>query len=224
MTCSAGPQDAEKRPDEPAEDKGDSTLRLAVNDSLPTLDPFLQNTVVSEWVLAKNVFEGLVRLEDGLPQPCLASGWMQHDELTWVFAIRRGVVFHDGRELSAEDVVASIERARSHRETAISSRVVQVSSVLARDAHTVEVGLVAPWQVLLNRVARVPVVAGADTEGPLESLIGTGPYRVAAHQTGEFLELERHPDYWGETPPIDRAQSRDGTAREGSCQGSRARS
>lgn len=106
----AAPGMAETRDSEPP---AAPPLRLVVNESLPSLDPFAQRTQIKGWVLQGNVYESLVGIEDGEPVPLLATSWRQQDQFTWIFEIRDGVTFHDGRPLRAADVAAS--RARSCR-------------------------------------------------------------------------------------------------------------
>lgn len=184
----------------------DLTLRLAVSDALPHLDPFLQNTAASNWMLYGNVFEGLLRYVDGEPQPSLATAWAQVDDLTWTFDIRGGATFHDGSPLTSAEVAASFERTMNHPESAIAGRVAQIRSITARDADTVEIRLLTPSQAFLRGVAMIPIVSNAESDGLFESLIATGPYTIVDFIEGTHLMLERHTGYWGKEPQVDRAE------------------
>lgn len=198
--------DAASRPaGAPAEQEGLS-LRIAVSDALPQLDPFLQNTAASNWILHGNVFEGLIRFADGEAAPSLATSWVQEDDLTWVFTLRPGVTFHDGRPLTVADVVASVRRALDHPRAAIAARVAQIETAEARDAEHLAVRLRSPSRSFLRGIAMVPIVADASSEAPLDPLIATGPFRVAGYSKAEHLVVERYAGYWGDRPEVARAE------------------
>lgn len=188
-----------------AESPSAPPLRLVVNESLPSLDPFAQRTQIKGWILQGNVYEALVGIEEGEPVPLLAKSWRQEDERTWVFELRDDVEFHDGRRLAAADVVASIERARFHPTSRIADSVGAVERVRARGETAVEVVLAYPAPRLAHRMASVPIVAGAAAEGELGSLVATGPYRVVSFSQGEQLRVERFPGYWRSLPPTAEA-------------------
>src|SRR5512142_1006489 len=85
-------------------------LTVAIPSSLDDLDPHARDKLGSASVLS-NVYEALVASDaDMRIRPCLAAAWVSPDPLTWVFHLRPGVVFHDGRRLRAADVVFSFER------------------------------------------------------------------------------------------------------------------
>jgi peptide/nickel transport system substrate-binding protein len=90
------------------------SLRLAFHSDPQGLDPHLHDEVATHWVL-DNVYDTLVAFDaDMRVRPALAVGWENPDDLTWRFQLRPGVLFQDGRPLGAEDVTASLRRAREH--------------------------------------------------------------------------------------------------------------
>ncbi|HQN09241.1 MAG TPA: ABC transporter substrate-binding protein, partial [Thermoanaerobaculia bacterium] len=95
--------------------------RVAIHSAPLSFDPHLQNEIVTAAVLA-NLYDGLTEFDrESRLVPALAAEWTNPDERTWVFRLRKGVRFHDGRDLAAADVVFSLERARRHPRTGLAS-------------------------------------------------------------------------------------------------------
>lgn len=162
-------------------------VRVAIHSAPVELDPHLQNESLTSGLLA-NVYEALTELdEEQRIRPGAASGWTNPDERTWVFTIRRGARFHDGRPLEAADVVFSLERARGHEGSALSSYLVEVESVRALDERRVEIRTRRPWAALLAKLAPVYLVP-RDAPERIVAPVGTGPYRLAGRRAGA-LEL-----------------------------------
>ena len=88
------------------------TFRAVFSADPPTLDP-AHATDLTSAVVVRQIFDGLLELDAQLrPVPALASGWtISDDRRTYTFPLRRGVRFHNGRELRAADVKYSFERA-----------------------------------------------------------------------------------------------------------------
>ncbi len=97
------------RPEQPA---AAGPLRIRLYTAPLGSDPHLESEFLTYAVLS-NTFEGLTRLDPHLHvEPALAESWESPNDLTWRLHLRRGVRFHDGRRLTAADVVFSLERAR----------------------------------------------------------------------------------------------------------------
>ena len=151
------------------------------------MDPHLHNESLTSAVLA-NVYDGLTELDHHFGiRAALAAGWSNPDEKTWVFRIRPAVAFHDGRPLTAGDVVFSLERARHHPESGLASYLVEVESVREIDPLTVEVRTRRPFAPLLAKLTPVYIVPrGAPSR--IEDPVGTGPYRLV-QSGGEFVRM-----------------------------------
>lgn len=121
------------------------TLRWAKAADATTLDPHSQNLGTNHNFL-HHIYETLVEREvDGTLVPRLATEWAikEGEPNVWVFKLREGVTFHDGAPFTADDVVFSIDRARS--ETSNMRQLhAGVDHVVAVDDHTVEVHMVGP--------------------------------------------------------------------------------
>jgi len=134
----------------PGTDGGDETAGgtlIAAQGAEPDrLDPHLTSAYASFQIL-ENVYDTLVQPGDDLTmEPALAESWdISDDQLTWTFHLREGVKFHNGRDLTAEDVVYSFERIMDPETGAANAyRFESVESVDAVDERTVEIRLTRP--------------------------------------------------------------------------------
>lgn len=179
-------------------------LAIAMDQDVLTLDPHAHDDSVTHSVLA-NVFEPLVTFDREMRiVPALADGWSNPTDLKWVFHLREGVRFHDGRPVSARDVKWSLERARRMK---LAPYLLSVSRIDVPDDATLELGTAVPDPVLLNKLANVGIVP-AGTPEPIGPAVGTGPYRVLEYLPGRALRLAADPSYWGGEARIGRAEFR----------------
>ena len=163
-------------------------VRIAIHSAVQSFDPHLQNEVLTAAVLA-NLYDGLTEFdEESRIRPALAATWTNPDERTWVFRLRPGVHFHDGRPLTAEDVVFSFLRARNHPRSDLASYLVEVESVRALDPLTVEIRTRRPFAALLVKLSPVQIVPHGSPETIAEP-VGTGSYRFLRYEEGGPIEL-----------------------------------
>lgn len=169
--------------------------RIAIHSAPVDLDPHLQNESLTSAILS-NVYEALADYDGGhRVRPVLAAAWRNPDDRTWLFTLRSSVRFHDGRPLEAEDVVFSLERVRRRPGSPLGSYLVEVESVRALDAKTVEVKTRRPFAALLSKLMPVFVVPRGSPER-IVNPVGTGPYRFA-RSDGRRLELLPSPGRGG---------------------------
>lgn len=162
-------------------------MRVAVHSAPLGVDPHFQNETLTSAILA-NVYDGLTEFDaEGRIRPCLAAGWKNPDERTWILTLRPRVTFHDGRPLTAGDVVFSLERARGHARTGLSSYLVEVEAVAALDKATVEIRTRRPFAALLAKLTPVYIVP-SDAPETITEPVGTGGYRLAGWD-GSRVEL-----------------------------------
>jgi len=176
------------------------SLRMAYPHELVTMDPHAHADAVTGIVLSA-VYENLVRFEPGQPvKPGLADRWTTPDESTWRIHVRDGVRFHDGRNLTPEDVVSSIERARASRILGHQLDEIERVELLEGDERTIEITTDRPAPLLLTRFESVAIVPrDFNPTNP----VGTGPYRWRVGSVQGPVVLERWDDYWARAPDFD---------------------
>ena len=176
-------------------DRGPVPLRMVLHSGPQGLDPHLHDEVATHWAL-DNIYDSLVVFDASMRlHPALALSWYNPDDLTWRFKLRQGVRFQDGRLLEAADVVASLQRARTHPQSKMSSYLVEVAAVRALDPLTIEVQTLRPYPILLNKLTFIAIVP-RDAPALITSPIGTGPYRLVTYDPGRHLDLQAFPGTW----------------------------
>ncbi len=172
----------------------------------PTLDYTLafdypQNTILS------NVCESLMRWTPGLTlEPGLAQKASNPDPTTWIYDLRAGVRFHDGRTMSADDVVYSFGRQTDPDNAAAWAQNFQsVASIRKTGPLQVTVKLKKPDsqfpQYMATAAGVVASKAGVEAAGKNYGTTGdlacTGPFKLGTWSKGQAIELERFDGYWG---------------------------
>ncbi len=189
-----------------------------------TLDPARISDVYGRSV-SQQIFDGLVQFDQTLAiKPALAEFWRaSRDGLTWTFDLRKGVKFHHGREVTADDVVYSFTRildprtrsgaaelflnvkgAREYRE----GRAKTVSGFVGLDRHTVQVTLTetqVPFVAVLA-VGHAKIVPRDLLEAQGEAFglqpVGAGPFRFLRWERGREIVLIANPDHFDGAPRL----------------------
>jgi peptide/nickel transport system substrate-binding protein len=154
----------------------------------------------------------------------LAESWSESpDGRVYTFTLRRGITFHNGDPVTADDVKFSFERYKGTGAKLLHERVERVE---VADARTIRFHLREPWPDFLTFYGTTATAAaivvpkryvlqvGAD--GFLKHPIGAGPYRFLSHTPGIALVLEASPNYWRHAPHVRRLTMKsvpDGTTR-----------
>jgi peptide/nickel transport system substrate-binding protein len=149
-------------------------------------------------------------------RPWLATSWKPNKDLTvWTFQIRKGVKFHNGKTLTADDVVASFRQYLNQKSSqilsALPASLIDPSGVVKTGPYTVQFRLKSPNNALPYLVSQTtyqaiiqPAAIAAKLDSWVSSgMIGTGPFRLKS-QNKERAELVRFDGYWGGKPPLDR--------------------
>jgi peptide/nickel transport system substrate-binding protein len=177
---------------------GDVVLALA--QAPPTLDAQITSAQAARNVTL-HIFETLyARDENARPVPELAEGvTISSDGLTYVFPIRKGVKFHNGKDLDSADVVASLERY--HKIGASPALVSAIDTVQATGPHEVTVKLKQVQATFLENLSspRAPIAIYPASEavkdaGKIE-VIGTGPYKLVEYKPDSHVKLARYDGY-----------------------------
>jgi peptide/nickel transport system substrate-binding protein len=188
------------------------TLRWGSRGDTQSMDPhaFLEAVTANVNTL---VYDALVDFDRQLqPVPGLASRWTVEAGTRWRFELRRGVLFHDGTPLTADDVVFSIERAQQPTsQMAVFAR--PLGRAVQIDEHTVELQLARPNPTLLQQLALVSVMSRAwctahraervpDFQAKEEGFssfntMGTGRFMLRQREPGVRTVFVRNPRWWG---------------------------
>ena len=184
-------------------------VRFLIESSPNNLD-LRQGTDAQSERVGSLIYEALVRKDEHYDlQPALATSWDRPDPSTWIFHLRPGVRFHDGKAFTAEDVVWSIRSmTNGSLVTAKGGSFANVSSVTARDPSTVEVHTRHPDESLLFNLSDGlfgVVEQGASRDEGLHP-VGTGPFRFVSQVQDKEVVLERNPGYWNGAAKIHRVR------------------
>ena len=183
----------------------EGTLELAVDQSPVGLDPHVV-TAFSSFAVLSQIYDGLVETNADLQvEPALAESWdISDDGLTYTFSLRDGVTFHNGRALTAEDVVYSFERIMDEATgSPQASRFSAVESAAAADNSTVVFTLKEPFAPFLGNTASLTVVPSevAESEDLNQVAVGTGPFTLSEVVPDTYVLLEAYPDYYRDAQP-----------------------
>lgn len=181
-------------------------------ESMPTnLDPRIGTDGQSERIDSL-IFDSLTELDDRrIPRGDLAESWEQPDRLTYIFHLRRGVQFHDGRPLTSADVKYTFDSILNG--SVVTSKrgfVRQVKSIEAPDPETVIFRLTEPDGWFLTDICRpafgvVPAGSGSDAS---THPIGTGPFRFVSAKEDDSVIVERNPAFFRARPQIEQVRFR----------------
>ncbi len=190
------------------------TLVVAIRESVLSLDPANHRSRVTETVL-RALFDGLVtRTPDGRIVPELAESWTRPAPDTFEFALRPGVVFHNGDPLTAEDVKASLERVamdnRMEGKTSPRKSLLPgIAEITAPSARTVRIRLrqPVPEAVLLSGLVHNQIVSRRSLEeaaagGAERALAGAGPFTLVSARLDQQVVVERFDRYYGGAPEM----------------------
>src|SRR6266536_146026 len=178
-------------------------LKVAMIGEPPSLDLHTTTAVITQQIMW-HVFETLYTYDKHYNAvPLLVDTHAVGDkDRTYTFQLRRGVRFHNGKEMTADDVVASLQRwARLATPGKAFWR--NVEGVEAKGTHTVALYLKEPSAIVLMAFARPnngaviypkEVVAAAG-DGPIKEYVGTGPYRFVEHKPDRHIKLTRFKEY-----------------------------
>ncbi|WP_242319428.1 SgrR family transcriptional regulator [Bacillus cereus group sp. BfR-BA-01349] len=181
-------------------------LRLQVQMNLDiTLDP-VYATMRSECHMVKHIFDTLVYVDGNtnIIEPRLAFHWEYNDaEKIWTFYLRKGVHFHNGKQLTAHDVIYSLNRFMKLENNAHAWMLQHVESIRSVDDYVFEIQLHTENRMFLHMLsAEQCSIVNEDEAG---GLIGTGPFQLYKSNENLFI-LEGHPLYFRERPFLDRVE------------------
>ncbi len=190
--------------------KRGGVLRVGNLGEPPALDAHWTTASITE-TLTNHIYEGLYSLDSGArPIPMLAEGHtVSKDGLTYTFKLRQGIKFHNGKEMTSDDVVASLTRwgKQSSYGKALFAQVAEFRAV---DKYTVQMQLKEKSAIVLISLA-VPNNFGAiypkeiaekfPPEQKVTEYVGTGPFKLAEWKPDQYIRMVRFDDYKSRNEP-----------------------
>lgn len=184
-----------------------NTVIVEIESSPTNLDPRIGTDAQSERI-DELVFDSLVKKDAEFNlQPDLATSWETPDPRTYIFHLRHGVEFQNGRPFTARDVKWTIDSMMNHTlRTAKYQAYRHISNVETPDPYTVVIHLRQPdasllWNLSDGALGIVPYGSGSDFA---RHPIGTGPFEVVQQEMDRDVVLERNPHSWQAAPKIHR--------------------
>jgi peptide/nickel transport system substrate-binding protein len=189
-----------------ASQDGRGTLIFGFNPEPPTLTS-AGTTAGPTQVVSTKIFDGLITFDAaGKPLPQLATSWtVAPDGLRVTFKLRPGVRWHDGKPFTSADVAYSLLQVWKRYHSRGRSTFAPVETVETPDPLTVVLHLSQPAPYLISalgapesQIVPAHLYQGTDflTNPAGNAPVGTGPFRFVEWRRGEFIRLERNPDYW----------------------------
>lgn len=179
-------------------------------------DPHTISAVAATRVF-NQVYETLIDFNPDMTfKGVLAESWEIPDDVTYIFHLRQGVKFHNGREMTADDVVYSFQRVLGQTEYgdigalgSSASYYGGIASIEATDDYTVTMTLSEPNAAFLSNltssygaiVCKEVVEANDGSLSAIDTMCGTGPFMYQDSVVDNYITLVKNPDYWEEGAP-----------------------
>ena len=196
-----------------AQPKRGGTLTLAISKELALMNP-LVNTSSTEARIRELMFEPLLaRDAKGVIQPRLAESWdISKDGKVYTFKLRKGVKFHNGKEMTADDIKYAIDYTLNPKNGAYGfDDLSTVERAEVSDNYTLKIYLKHHNSLFLTSLTDIHSFSAIPKESLPEGLrkpptfpAGTGPFKFVEWQPGQRIIFERHEDYWGHKAYVDR--------------------
>ncbi len=186
-------------------------VRVRLNTDITTLDPLATTAMINAGVLG-HVYEPLLAYAKDLKVvPVAAQSWeVSKDYKTYTFHLIQGKKFHNGAELTAEDVKFSVERMMDPKKCARAKLFAEVGSVEVVDKYTVRINMKKPVPGFPDALAYVaplmailPKAELLKNNGQIKHPIGTGPYKFVEWKPDRHVILTKYADYKGQSGPIN---------------------
>jgi peptide/nickel transport system substrate-binding protein len=174
-----------------------------------TLDPHMhfQRTGI---LMNINMYDSLLHKNTKMQyEPSLATSWKSVNDTTWEFKLRKGVKFHNGETMTADDVKFSFERVLDQKNKSPqygNIRTIKEVKIVSPD--TIHLVTDKPYPLLLERLVFFPIIpkkhyetVGAEVFGA-EKAVGTGPWKVVEYKRDQHIKLEAFDQHWRGKPPF----------------------
>ncbi len=195
--------------DTAAQSEGEPTGEVvyALESAPPNMAPFGGVSQAQAWA-NEHIYDSLLAWDVDLNIiPALAESYEAPDELTYIFKLRQGVMFHDGAEMKAADVVYSILNAVDPPPPGVKiGQLANIAGAEAIDDYTVQFNMstvdpAIPGVLAWSRYTPVVPEGIEDRINTLTEGIGTGPFKLVEYVQDDRIVYEANPDYWNAGVP-----------------------
>lgn len=201
--CSGAEESGSKKSESGSEEKvKGGELQVAYNAQPPTLDPLL-TTAVATRDITRHIYESLVTFNQKFEvEPMLAESYkVSEDGKKITFVLRKGIKFHNGKEMTVEDVVASMNRWRDV--TPLGKSYFKDATFTAEGENTVVLEMPQTLSTALGMLAdpgQAAIITPKEviesaTEKGLTEFVGTGPYKFVEWKTDQYVHVDKFKDY-----------------------------
>jgi peptide/nickel transport system substrate-binding protein len=190
-------------------------LRVSVDQAASVIHPLLTR-VNPEYLVTELLYSNLTRLKvDMSVEPDLAESWSPNDDLSkWTVKLRKGVKFHNGADLSADDVVATFKAILDPKNASPGAKNVgPIKEIAAVDPNTVLFTLASPYSDFPVALAytNARIISADDAKNHFSDLStkpnGTGPFKLVSYEPDRKIVVERNPNYYDPARPyLDRIE------------------
>jgi peptide/nickel transport system substrate-binding protein len=176
---------------------------LAIDSDISGFYPFGSREVLNESINFE-IFSALTRLDkEGKLLPDLAEYWFNPDPLTWEIVLKKGVKFHNGRELTSRDVVFSLEELPKRIENfSRAENLIMISQIQEIDPYRLRIITKEPYSLLMYDLSNLVILSKdyIEEKGYGAPPLGSGPYKYKNYEKGKEIILERFENYYGKKP------------------------
>lgn len=192
---------------ETAEKKIKDTVTVCIASEPPGTDPAQCNKMTSFAILYQ-IYEPLFTIDNGEVKGLLAESWEEIDELTYRIHLRKGIKFHNGDEMTAEDVKYTLGRLKTIPNSAWQFTFLDADNSKVVDEYTIDIVTLTPCSAFYTyfSMSRSCIINKnwVETKGDdvvMRDACGTGPFEFVEWKNGESVILKRNENYWGEKKP-----------------------
>jgi peptide/nickel transport system substrate-binding protein len=204
--------------------KRGGTIKIGSFQNIDTLDAH-NTTFITACAIHNNIYNGLLRITstDGKSvdfKPELAREWEIQGDRVHVFRLHKGVTFHNGDPCTSADIKWNLERVKDKTQAPIHAwKLALLESIETPDPETIKLSFAKPYPFLrvaftgsTGRAATILSPRAVKEKGKAygRSPVGTGPFKFVEWKEGDFILLERFPNYWetdgagGKLPYLDK--------------------
>ena len=186
-------------------------ITIAVASEVTAMDPHYHNTGNNNQIVGL-IYDRMLHQDSNQQlEPGLAVEWGPIADDVWEFKLREGVKFHDGSDLTAEDIVFSYERVPNvpNSPSSFATYTAGIAEITVVDDYTIQFRTNGPYPLLPIDLSTIQIVSSENPDATTEDYnsgaasIGSGPYKFVSYTPGESIVLEANPDYWGGAPQFD---------------------